>query len=67
MGMKAPKLPAAPQSGPRMIDPLVMYARMRDKQKAGMMQGRQSTIMAGPAAKPQAMSVMLGGGSKSRY
>jgi hypothetical protein len=50
MGMPSmPKTPALPNPPPRVIDPTVMFARLREKQKALMAQGRNSTILSANA------------------
>lgn len=49
--MGAPKMPAqvaAPPQAPNLLDPTVMFARLREKQKAAMSAGRASTILTKP-------------------
>jgi len=50
MGSK-PKMPAAPKepaAPPNMLDPTVMFQRIREKQKAMAATGRQATILSRP-------------------
>lgn len=50
MGSK-PRMPAAPKEPaqpPNMLDPTVMFARIRERQKAMAAQGRAATILSRP-------------------
>lgn len=51
--MGAPKMPPAPKQpnqAPNLLDPTVMFARLREKQKALQASGRASTILSSPMA-----------------
>jgi len=51
--MGTPSMPPAPKlppPAPSMLDPTVMFARLRERQKALSASGRESTILTGPAA-----------------
>jgi hypothetical protein len=45
-----PKPPAAP---PSLVDPLVMFARLREMNKAKQRSGRESTILTQKLAAPE--------------
>ena len=57
--MGTPRIPKfdLPKPSPNLVDPTVMFARMREKQKAQQASGRQSTILSAPLApKPATAS-----------
>jgi len=61
--MGAPKMPkqqATPPPGPNLLDPTVLFARQRQKQKAMQATGRQSTILSKPLAAPPSLAPAAG-------
>jgi len=45
---RMPAEPKMPSASPNMLDPTVMFARIRERQKAMAAQGRQATILSRP-------------------
>ena len=60
MGMpRMPKPPRPPSEAPNLLDPTVMFARAREKQKSLMSAGRQSTILASGTSPKAPGSALL--------
>lgn len=58
---KMPRAPKEPNQAPNLLDPTVMFARLREKQKAMSMTGRASTIL----SKPTGSSMSTLGASRA--
>lgn len=60
--MLSPHVPQQNNTGPRLVDPTVMFSRLRVEKKAQASMGREATVLAPPT--PASISGVLGGTQK---